>query len=142
MPCSLPVRPRLSPDLRVFSPSSHRAFTSECAARLLLSCTSTPPQRFSLPLTASLPASPADPEPPSKSASQKLLDPSAFPVPAALLLTTPAEVASDRLGSAHRKSRPQGLATLSAALARVPLEGLFQPPTLLGFALQSFPPLR
>jgi hypothetical protein len=111
--------------------------SSECAARLLLSCTSTPPQRLAPPLTASLSASPADPEPPSKSASQKLLDPSASPEPATLLSTTPAEAASDRLGVTRRKSRPQGLATLSAALAREPLGGLFQPPTLLGFALQS-----
>jgi hypothetical protein len=42
-----------------------------------------------------------------------------------------------------RKSHPQGLATLSVAfkLTSTP-GGLFQPPTLLGFALQSFPPLR
>jgi len=138
----LPVRPRLSPDPRVFSSPSYRALTSECLARLLLSCTSTPPQRLAPALAALLPASPADPEPPSKSASQKLRDPSASSGLVALLCTTPAEVASDRLGVTHRKPRPQGLATLSTASAHNTLEGLFQPPTLSGFPLQSFPPLR
>jgi len=41
-----------------------------------------------------------------------------------------------------RKSRPQGLATLSTASARRTLGDLFQPPTPLGFSLQSFPPPR
>jgi hypothetical protein len=49
--------------------------TRTCSARLLLSCTSTPPQRFAPTLTASLPVSPADPDPPSKSTSQKLATP-------------------------------------------------------------------
>lgn len=40
------------------------------------------------------------------------------------------------------KLRPQGLATLSTILAPPNLGDLFQPPTLLGFALQSFPPHR
>jgi hypothetical protein len=39
-----------------------------------------------------------------------------------------------------RKSRPQGLATLSAASAPQVLGDISQPPTLLGFALQSFSP--
>jgi hypothetical protein len=41
---------------------------------------------------------------------------------------------------AFQKSRPQGLATLSTALAIPPTEVLSQPPTLLGFTLQSFFP--
>jgi hypothetical protein len=110
--------------------------------RLLLSCPSTPPQRLSLPLAASLPTSLADPKPPSKSTSRRLLHPSAFPDPVALLSTTPLEAASDRPVLTHRKSRPQGLATLSTASADETLGGLFQPPTLLGFSLQSLAPLR
>jgi len=42
---------------------------------------------------------------------------------------------------AYRKSRTQGLATLSTALALSIRGSLFQLPTLLGFALQSFLPL-
>jgi len=43
--------------------------------------------------------------------------------------------------SGLQKSHTQGLATLSVVSASVNLGNLFQLPTLLGFALQSFPPL-
>jgi hypothetical protein len=43
---------------------------------------------------------------------------------------------------ALRKSRAQGLATLSTVSARQTLGSLFQLPTLLGFALQSLSPLQ
>jgi len=39
-----------------------------------------------------------------------------------------------------RKRRPQGLATLTTVSASHVLGSVSQPPTLLGFALQSFPP--
>jgi hypothetical protein len=50
--------------------------------------------------------------------------------------------ASDPRCRANQKSRPQGLATLSTTSAASTPESLFQLPTLRGFALQSFPPLR
>jgi hypothetical protein len=48
----------------------------------------------------------------------------------------------ERVCPATRKCRPQGLATLSTDSAFPPLGSLFQLPTLLGFALQSFTPFR
>jgi hypothetical protein len=77
-----------------------------------------------------------------KSTSLELLCPSASPDSSALLITTPADVASENHCPGPRKSHPQGLATL--AVVSAPLESLgilFQFPTLLGFALQSFSPL-
>jgi hypothetical protein len=50
----------------------------------------------------------------------------------------PTREASQKLYPAPEKSRPQGLATLSTALAAHALGSLFQLPTLLGFSLQSF----
>jgi hypothetical protein len=48
--------------------------------------------------------------------------------------------ASEKRCPAPRKSRTQGLATLSTVSARQTLGSLFQLPTLLGFALQSLAP--
>lgn len=59
---------------------------------------------------------------------------------AALFFTASVDDASLGLYLGPRKSRIQGLATLFAVLARDFLEGFFQPPTLVGFALQSFSP--
>jgi hypothetical protein len=56
--------------------------------------------------------------------------------------TEPFDPASPKRCPALEKFHPQGLATLSAASLALPcLESLFQDPTLVGFALQSFPPL-
>jgi hypothetical protein len=46
------------------------------------------------------------------------------------------------LSRAHRKCRTQGLATLSTVVRALTLGGLFQPPTLMGFPLQSFSPTQ
>jgi hypothetical protein len=50
--------------------------------------------------------------------------------------------ASEKRCAALQKSHPQGLATLSMVSALFTLGSLFQLPTLLGFALQSFAPSR
>jgi hypothetical protein len=83
-----------------------------------------------------------DRKPPSKGTSLKLPCPSAFPVSRAPFFASPFEEAFGRLCPASRKSRPQGLATLPADLAPRSLGDLFQPPTLVGFPLRSFSPLR
>jgi hypothetical protein len=57
-----------------------------------------------------------------------------------LLLTPPSDEASENRYPDPRKSHTQGLATLSVVSAPLTLGDLFQPPTLLGYALQSFPP--
>jgi hypothetical protein len=73
--------------------------------------------------------------PRSESASRKLLAPSAYPDPGALLLA-PFE-AYGRL-PAFQKPRPQGLATLSAASAPKPLEAFFSPQRSWGFPFRAF----
>jgi len=47
----------------------------------------------------------------------------------------------ERHGPVFQRCRPQGLATLSAVSAAQPTGTLFQPPTLLGFTLQSLVPI-
>jgi hypothetical protein len=77
--------------------------------------------------------------PPSQRTSLKLPAPSAssgFPSPFSRPLRSVGEACLP-----SPKSRPQGLATLSTVSAPKIREGLFQPPTLLGFPLQSLPPL-
>jgi hypothetical protein len=54
------------------------------------------------------------------------------------LFSLPFQEASKNCCPSSWRSRPQGLATLSAVLATKALGSIFQPPTLLGFALQSF----
>jgi hypothetical protein len=56
------------------------------------------------------------------------------------LFSLPHSEASSSFCPRRRRSRPQGLATLSTASAPSNLGSLFQLPTLLGFALQSFLP--
>jgi hypothetical protein len=70
------------------------------------------------------------------------LAPQHLPEPLTLLFTPPLEEASDQACLPNQKSRTQGLATLSAMLARSPCKSLFQLLTLSGFSLQSFPPIR
>jgi hypothetical protein len=55
------------------------------------------------------------------------------------LFSLPFRKASEDRCPDPQKSRPQGLATLSAVSAIRALGSVFQPPTLMGFALQSFP---
>ena len=81
-------------------------------------------------------------QPPSKSTSLELLDPSAFTDLSTLFFTSDSEGVEETL-PVPSKSRPQGLATLSTVSQPAQtLESLFQLSTLLGFALQSFPPLQ
>jgi hypothetical protein len=72
------------------------------------------------------------------STSLELFCPSAFQDSKALLFAS--LEASGRRCPAYRKCRTQGLATLSTVSALQTRGSLFQPPTLLGFALQSFLP--
>lgn len=81
-----------------------------------------------------------DHEPLKECTSRELYFPSAFPDLRTLLFTPPSDEASEKRCPAFQKSRTQGLATLSTVSAPYTLGSLFQPPTLLGFALQSFAP--
>jgi hypothetical protein len=74
------------------------------------------------------------------STSLELLCPSAFQDLKALLCA-PLSKRPAGICPAHRKCRTQGLATLSTVSALQTRGSLFQPPTLLGFTLQSFFPL-
>lgn len=141
MACFLPVRPWPSPDPRVFSPIGRPVQSSNRTPGLTSPALGRHPSVLPSPLAVSLPASHADHDPPSKNTSRRLFGPPAFPDPAALLPTPSADAASDRRYPAHRKFRPQGLATLpTVSSARDTLTSLFQLVTLLGFSLQSFPP--
>jgi hypothetical protein len=76
-----------------------------------------------------------------KSLLAPLLVPSAYTVyKAPFFAKLTLDVRRPRRGP--QRHRSQGLATLSAAFASVNLGGLSQPPTLLGFALQSFSPAK
>jgi len=74
--------------------------------------------------------------PHSRSTSPKLLAPTACSSLWALPMHPLRGVWKTYLAS--QKCRPQGLATLSTVSAPKTLGSLFQPPTLLGFPLQSF----
>jgi hypothetical protein len=74
------------------------------------------------------------------STSLELLCPSAFQ-DLKTLLCAPLSKRPAGICPAHRKCRTQGLATLSTVSALQTRGSLFQPPTLLGFTLQSFFPL-
>jgi hypothetical protein len=126
---------------RVFSSGLHRPRRLRMTV-CILSCASTPLRRLSPSLAVFLPAACVDRRPPSENTSRKLPCPSAFTRPRTLFFASPADEASQRLCPALRKSRPQGLATLSAVSAPRSLESLFQPSTLLGFPLQSLYPLK
>lgn len=108
-------------------------------SHVILSCSSTPPKRLPPQLAASPDVLGRLFKAIEKSTSLELPGPSAFPDPATLLFT-PLE-ASKVFCPPPWKSHLQGLATLWVALARSILGDLFQSPTLLGFALQSFLPL-
>jgi hypothetical protein len=131
----LPFRPlRYSRDLRVFNHRRSHPIAS-CGGTLWSFC----PTSASCPSACCLSTGvPCRLDPRSKSASLKLLAPSAFPDETTLPLHSLRSVEKAYL--AFSKSRPQGLATLSTALARSILGNFFQLPTLLGFPLQSFLP--
>jgi hypothetical protein len=74
------------------------------------------------------------------STSLELYHPTAFTDQSALLRTPGYPKASEVRCAVLQKSHTQGLATLSVASATLTLGSLFQLPTLLGFALQSFTP--
>jgi len=75
--------------------------------------------------------------------SRKLSHPTAFAASEALLVHLPFGKGVSKTCPASEKFHPQGLATLSAASLALPCLGsLSQDPTLLGFALQSFSPLK
>lgn len=90
---------------------------------------------------ASLRVSHADHEPRSKSTSQSL-QPYSMYEPENPLFHSRFRKRPTLHCQACRTSRSQGLATLSAAFSSPILGGLFQPPTLLGFTLRSFSPVR
>jgi hypothetical protein len=95
-------------------------------------------------LTALLPLASVDFRPTSKRTSHKIFGPTAFPAKVILFFTPSFEGTSEKHCPAFRKPRVQGLATLVAAVFSndLNLGSLFQPPTLVGFALQSFSPFR
>jgi len=101
-------------------------------------------KRLSLTLTALLLLVSVDFRPTSKRTSHKIFGPTAFPVEVILFFIPPFEGTFEKRCPALRKPRVQGLATLFAAVFpnNLNLGSLFQPPTLMGFALQSFSPFR
>jgi hypothetical protein len=95
-------------------------------------------------LTALLPLASVDFRPASKRTSHKIFGPAAFPAEVILFFIPSFEETYEKHCPALRKPRIQGLATLIAVVFPndLNLGSLFQPPTLLGFALQSFSPFR
>jgi len=138
MACLLPFRPWLSPDLRVFSFEAPRRLRILVVGRLL-SCTSTPPQRLAscvppayprlMPTMSHSRQAPryVPSAPKHMRIEEPLLSPSFEGVPPAL----PCQREVPLLGFGYPFS----------GLSSPPLGSLFQPPTLTGFALQSFHPV-
>jgi hypothetical protein len=136
MVCALPFRPRYSLAPRVFEIRTTQGLSTNPA--LVLSRTCTPPQWLALTIVAHLrkrgrPCLPTKaprviPRPFSMSKQENpfchwALDP-----------------AFEKRCRAFRKSRPQGLATLTAASAFPAHESFSQLSTLMGFTLQGFAP--
>jgi len=139
MACLLPFRPRLSPDPRVFSFEAPRRVRILVVGGLL-SCTSTPPQRLSsyappayprlMPTMSRFRQAPRD----VLSALQHMRtrDPHFSPpfegVPPAL--------------PCQQEVPLGGFGYPFSGFSSPALGSVFQPPTLLGFALQSFSPAQ
>jgi hypothetical protein len=140
MASSLPFRPWSSLDPRAFR--SEAVWRLEFSTPNSLSCTLAPPQRV-LPLRpASLPMSHADHEPPSRGIRCRSLALQRFrirlPLSARSLLgTRPVGFTVPTGGPVLRVWLPSRRRPSSLTLG-----SLFQPPTLLGFALQSFFPTQ
>jgi hypothetical protein len=139
MASSLPFRPWSSPGPRAFRLEA--VWRLESSTPNSLSCTSTPPQRL-LPLRpASLPTSHADHGPPSRGTRSHSLALQHFRIgwplfARSLLRARPVGFAFPTGGPVPRVWLP------SRRRFSFPILGsLFQPPTLLGFALQSFFPV-
>lgn len=93
---------------------------------------------------APLPMASVDFRPPSKRTSHKIFGPTAFPDETAPFFILPFERTSGKRCPVFQRPRVQGLATLFTVvlLSHLTLGSLFQPPTLMGFTLQSFSPFR
>jgi hypothetical protein len=147
--CPLKAREALHGLLPPLSPFGHRALGfptlrgSTCVFTkvVFLSCTSAPPRRLYLKRVAFLRASYVDRKPRSKSTSLRLSGPTAYPGSGTLFFaplsrprptgfTLPVE--SHALGFGYPRS----------VLHPASLGDVFQPPTLMGFALQSLSPFR
>jgi hypothetical protein len=140
MASSLPFRPWSSLDPRVFRPEA--VWRLEFSTPNSLSCTSTPPQRLLPSRPAPLPVSHADHEPPSRGIRSRSLALQHFRIRSPLSSRSLLRARPVGVRLPHRRSRPQGLATLTTAYSFPILESLFQLPTLLGFALQSLFPIQ
>jgi hypothetical protein len=138
MACFLPFRPGISPNRRVFGTWNRRVKSDlpspNCSSLALLR----PPQRFALPLAASVSKSHADHDPSSGSTSRKLYRPSAYSDPFALLFTRPSGPASLEPAMDPRKCHPQGLATLPMVSALYgSLETSFSPQRSWAFPFRA-----
>lgn len=87
---------------------------------------------------AFVPVSHVDRDPPSESTSHKPRDPTAFSERRTLFFTSPFGEAFGRLCSAHPKVPLSGFGYPLSGTSSSNLGSVFQLPTLLGFALQSF----
>jgi hypothetical protein len=143
MACSSPSDLRLPPALRVFKhlelrysvskvPSPALGPSHAALASCLLKPRTSTTNKIRFPFSYQ----------PQHTPRLSFLAPQHLPRPLTLLLTPSRERASDQVCLPNQKSRTQGLATLSAMSARSPCKDLFQPLTLSGFSLQSFPPIR
>lgn len=132
----LPLSSLVSLDLRVFETPTTWFLSTE--PKHVLSYTSFPPQRF-----APMPGFPfgldAD-SVPKMEALASLPVPSAFFKPERPFFHSHSVRAFDHRYLGDQRSRSQGLATLSTMSAFSIPGSLFQPPTLMGFTLQSFSP--
>jgi hypothetical protein len=137
MACFLPFRPL---DLkRALGFSISRVAADELTKATILSCTSTPPRRVYLTRAADLLPSYVDRKPPSTRTSRKLFCPSAFPESWDPFFHRPFRIGVPRAFALLPGCRVEGFGyPLNAYENPNFLGGLFQPPTLLGFAFQSF----
>jgi len=137
MACLLPFRPWLSPDLRVFSSGTPRRVRI-LVVGWLLSCTSTPPQRlascvspaYSRLMPTMIRSRQAPRYVPSAPQHFRIEEP---------LLSPPYEGVPPALPY-QREVPLLGFGYPFSGLSSPFLGSFFQPPTLTGFTLQSFPP--
>jgi len=88
---------------------------------------------------AFVPVSHVDRDPPSESTSHKPRSPTAFAERRILFVTSPFGQASERFCSSHSEVPLSGFGYPLSGLNSSYLGSIFQLPTLMGFALQSFP---
>jgi len=120
--------------------SNRRSPLLDLTRRVFLSCTSPPPRRLDLHQAVFLPVAYVIRSPLSKNSSRKLPNPSAYSVKRTLFVVPPTEETGKKPLPCSLPAPTSGFGYPLVVFRSLNLGSLFQLPTLLGFALQSFAP--